>query len=59
MLRKISDIAPTKNLGDEKRRCEDPSHDPPSMITLDPGVWEHTCPSCRHKTVFTVHGAIL
>lgn len=40
MLRKISDIAPTKNLGDEKRRCEDPSHDPPSMITLDPGVWE-------------------
>lgn len=37
--------------------CLHPEHNPPGMIVLSPGVYEHTCPSCGHKTTFVVnHG---
>ncbi len=38
-IRKIADLP-------EDDRCRHPSHDPPSMIVLPPGIYEHTCPGC-------------
>ncbi len=52
-LRKLED-APL--LGErQERECRDPGHEVPSMIVLDPGTWEHTCPGCGRKVVFTVN----
>jgi hypothetical protein len=34
--------------------CRSTEHNPPSMIVLSPGVYEHTCPNCGHVTRFTV-----
>lgn len=34
--------------------CRHPEHNPPSMIVLKPGVYEHTCPACGKKRTFTV-----
>lgn len=34
--------------------CLHPEHEPPTMIVLEPGVYEHTCPGCRRKVTFTV-----
>lgn len=48
-LKKIADI-PTP--------CLHPEHNPPSMIVLSPGVYEHTCPGCGHSVTFTVYGTV-
>ena len=29
------------------RFCKDPGHNPPSMVVLTEGIWQHTCPKCR------------
>ena len=29
------------------------------MQVFEPGTYEHTCPACGYKTVFTVHGHFL
>jgi hypothetical protein len=53
---------PTRKIGEvvETRRCYDTSHDPPSMMVWEPGVYEHTCPSCGKKQTFVVgHGPTL
>lgn len=34
--------------------CRNPNHDPPQHIVLEPGVYEHTCPGCGQKQVFTI-----
>lgn len=34
--------------------CMNPEHKPPMHIYLTPGTYEHVCPSCGHKTIFTV-----
>jgi hypothetical protein len=47
MLRKIADIKPP---------CLNPEHNPPSMIVLQPGIYQHICPGCGHSTTFTVAG---
>lgn len=47
MITKIADIP---------QPCLNPSHFPPSMISLPPGVYQHTCPGCGHTTTFTVGG---
>lgn len=36
------------------RMCRDPQHNPPNMIVLSPGTWQHTCPSCGQTTVLSV-----
>jgi hypothetical protein len=36
------------------RRCRHPAHDPPNMIVLEPGTYEHECPSCHAKQIFQV-----
>lgn len=41
-IRKISGF-------DEPKPCYSSEHNFPSMIVLDPGVYEHTCPSCGEK----------
>jgi hypothetical protein len=39
---------------DEKAACRHPEHNPPTMIVLEPGLYEHECPSCGRKVQFTV-----
>jgi len=41
-LKKINDIV--INI------CRHPEHNPPSMIVLPPGTYQHECPKC-HKTI--------
>lgn len=33
--------------------CRHPDHNVPSHIYLTPGTYEHTCPGCGKRTVFT------
>ena len=53
-LKKIGDLP--KNSSYQKRYCIHPEHNPPSMIVLQPGVYEHTCPGCFEKIEFIVDG---
>lgn len=34
--------------------CQHPEHNPPNMIVLPPGIYEHTCPRCNRKQTFVV-----
>jgi hypothetical protein len=34
--------------------CLDSEHSPPTHMFYEPGVYEHVCPSCGRKLVFTV-----
>ena len=36
------------------RPCLNPEHDPPSMIVLEPGTYEYTCPGCGETVTFSV-----
>lgn len=50
----------TKKIADAPPRlCQDPEHKPPGMIVLEPGMYEHICPTCGKKIVFTVSGIYL
>lgn len=51
MLRKIADLP--------KPPCRHPEHNPPSMIVLEPGVYEHICPACGNRIEFVVNRATL
>ena len=39
--------------------CRHPEHEPPSMISLPRGRYEHKCPGCGIVVVFTAQGASL
>jgi hypothetical protein len=43
-----------KEIWDRFEFCNHPEHNPPNMIVLPPGVYEHTCPRCHHKKTFIV-----
>lgn len=43
-----------KKIGDLITPCRHPEHEPPSMVVLEPGVYEYECPGCGAKTIFTV-----
>lgn len=45
MERKISEPEPV---------CLHPEHEPASFVHRTPGTYEHTCPACGKKVVFTV-----
>jgi ribosomal protein L37AE/L43A len=47
---------PTRKISDLPKgdTCRHPDHDPPTMMVLSPGVYEHECPSCGRKIVFRV-----
>lgn len=49
--RKIADAPPPP--------CRDPEHEPPKMMVFEPGTYEHICPTCGKKTIFTVSAAYL
>ena len=34
--------------------CQDSEHNPPTLIVLEPGVYEYTCPSCGHVTIVEI-----
>ena len=38
----------------EEKICRNPEHNPPSMVVLPEGHYEHTCPSCGNVQNFTV-----
>lgn len=44
-----------KKIGDIPKPCMHPAHNPPKHIVLEEGVYEHICPSCKARQVFTVH----
>lgn len=46
-IRKIADLPAHET-------CRDSEHNPPTHIYLSNGVYEHTCPSCKHTMQFTV-----
>jgi len=48
MVKKIGDFGGHKP-------CLNPEHKPPMHIVLENGVYEHICPGCGHKTIFTVN----
>ena len=43
-----------RKIADPPQTCAHVEHEPPKLIVLDPGTWEHECPGCGHKTIFTV-----
>lgn len=47
-LKKIADPPP--------RPCLHPEHNFPSMIVLDPGTYEYTCPGCGASRIVRVTG---
>jgi rRNA maturation endonuclease Nob1 len=46
--RKIKDIETWK------LPCYHPEHNPPSAMVYKPGTYEHICPGCGNRIVFTV-----
>lgn len=44
----------TRKIAELPRVCTSAQHDPPSMMVYEPGVWEHVCPDCGARQVFTV-----
>lgn len=46
-LRRLPDMV-------ESKPCNHREHEPPSMVYLKPGRYEHTCPGCGHVTYFSV-----
>jgi hypothetical protein len=55
---KIRDLSSTgsglRKIKDAEKPCMHPEHNPPSMIVLSPGTYEHTCPGCGNTVIFTV-----
>jgi len=47
-----------RKIADPPQTCAHVEHEPPKLIVLDPGTWEHECPGCGHKTIFTVEEAL-
>lgn len=44
---------PTKKIADVSY-CGSADHNPPNMIVLPAGIYEHTCSACGATTTFTV-----
>lgn len=44
----------TRKIADLPSTCQDKQHDPPKHRDLDPGIWEHECPSCGKISTFWV-----
>jgi hypothetical protein len=43
-------------IGEVNQPCNNPSHNPPTNIYLEPGIYEYVCPGCGEKTTFQVYG---
>jgi hypothetical protein len=51
VLRKIGTL---KQIREGVVPCMDQEHEPPKLIALKPGTYEHVCPSCGQKKQFTI-----
>ena len=50
----------TRKIGEPPPRpCQDPQHNPAGMVVREPGMYEHICPRCGQKQIFTVSGMYL
>jgi len=49
-------MTPTRKIRDINipKVCRHPEHNPPMHWCPEPGVYEHTCPSCGHVVQFVV-----
>lgn len=47
---------PIKRIAEESRPCRHSEHNPPALIALKPGTYEHICPKCKGKSAFSVEG---
>ena len=47
---------PTRKIAEptKSERCLSSEHEPPMHMVYSPGTWEHICPQCGKKSVFTV-----
>lgn len=39
--------------------CTHAEHNPPTMIVLEPGLYEHTCPGCGKEQRFRVQPPVM
>lgn len=46
---------PTRKIADIPEPCRHPDHNPPNMVVLENGIYEHECPGCHHKQRFHVN----
>lgn len=46
---------PTRKIADPPPLCRHPEHLPPTLIVFPPGTYEHECPACGNKMIFTVN----
>ena len=44
----------TRKIKDAPKPCLNPEHNPPSHMVYQPGTYEHICPGCGKKIIFTV-----
>lgn len=47
---------PTKKIRDFDHHevCRHPDHEPHKMMVFKPGIYEHTCPGCGRRVIFTI-----
>lgn len=45
---------PTIKIAEPEKICTHPEHDPATHQVFEPGTYEHTCPACGKKQIFTV-----
>jgi len=45
-----------RKISDDSKPCLSPAHNPPAHISLQPGKYEYTCPSCGKTVTFYVSG---
>ena len=46
----------TRRIGPPKPPCTAPEHNPAAHRVYRPGTYEHVCPICGNRMVFTVKG---
>lgn len=57
-IRRLPDPPADHPVWDLRRSvCYHREHNPPTMIYLRPGRYEHTCPGCHKSTIITVQGS--
>lgn len=45
---------PFEKIQDLTEKCLHPEHNPPQHISLQPGIYKYTCPSCGAAKTITV-----
>lgn len=53
-FKKISEIP-----GWAQKHCKSPEHNPPSHISLPPGVYDYSCPACGKTVRMNIDGVML